>query len=274
MIQLVCDSSIGIPEAYAKEHNISIVPLRVLVGDKEFEEDYEKDYSAMFEEVEQTKQYPKTSQVSYELYKQAFDTILSNNHEVICVTIASSLSGTNSVAHLAKNDCLNPELVTIIDSGNVAQPSFMLVAYIIEKIHLGKTRAEIATLCPEVIAKCHVVFVPETLGYLKHGGRIGKLSALLGSILQIKPILRFTNNCLSVAKKSLGMMRALADMVALIPEKIKQLFVLKCGPVKNYDILKQLVEKKENIGAYSEGYIGPVIGAHVGPAVGLAWMEE
>lgn len=274
MIAVVCDSSIGIPEEFAKKHDICIVPLRVLVGDTEFEEDFEKDYSAMFAEVEQTKKYPKTSQVSYEWYKQTFDKLLQQGKEVLCVTIASSLSGSNSVAHLAKNDCIDSSRVTILDSANVAQPSFILVEYIVEQIALGKTREEIEEGCKQMIPKTAVVFVPETLNYLKNGGRIGKISALLGSILQIKPILKFRDNVLSVAKKSLGMMRALADMVALLPARIKKLFVLRCGPVKNYDTLKDLVSKKVKDVTIEEGYIGPVVGAHVGPAVGLAWLEE
>ncbi|MEG1582026.1 MAG: hypothetical protein RR334_02570, partial [Clostridia bacterium] len=65
----------------------------------------------------------------------------------------------------------------------------------------------------------------------------------------------------------------IADIITSIPQTVKKLYILKCGSPKNYDMFKQQVISKRPNEKYTEGFIGPVVGSHVGPAIGLAWVE-
>ncbi|MEG1581528.1 MAG: DegV family protein, partial [Clostridia bacterium] len=265
MIKIVCDSTASIPEDYAKNKDLRVVPLRVLVGEQEYEEHFENGFSEIYEYAQKMHFFPKTSQPSYELYLKAFNEIIDEGNEVLCITITSALSGTNSVAHLAKNDSKKPEAVTVFDSDNLCQPTCYMVQYAYDLIEEGVPMAELLVKLESIKKGSAITFIPDTLDYLKNGGRIGKLGALLGSILQIKPIFIFTQGALKVAKKSIGMGRAIADIISSIPQNVKKLYVLKCGSPKNYDMFKQIVMNKRPNEKFTEGYIGPVVGSHVGP---------
>ena len=127
--------------------------------------------------------------------------------------------------------------------------------------------------------KSGISFIPDSLEYLAKGGRIGKVTATLGTLLQIKPVITFKKGILS-DKKSLGMQKAIKDLLSSIPQKLKRLFVVHIASSKFFEMLKksfaQWFEKKNdknNIKVY-EGELGPVNAAHVGPAIGVAWIAE
>ena len=118
-------------------------------------------------------------------------------------------------------------------------------------------------------------FAPDSLEYLKKGGRIGKVTATLGTILQLKPILTFKEGTLVCEKKCLGMQKAISDLISLIPKRIKRLFVLHIANTKFFEMLKKKVDEflaktKEKIEVIVSE-VGPVVASHVGPAVGLSW---
>ena len=124
-----------------------------------------------------------------------------------------------------------------------------------------------------------VSFIPDTLEYLAKGGRIGKVTATVGSILQIKPIVTFKKGVLT-NKKSFGVQKAIKDLIATLPEKIKRLFIIHIANTKFFEMLKKFVyeflnkrKDKDTIEVY-EGEVGPVNATHVGPAIGLAWVAE
>ena len=279
MIKIIVDSTAYTPKEYAEANDITVIPLRVLYKDKEFDEGFPGTYDEFFEDFTKTKVFPKTSQPSLEAFTEEYNKAIKNGDEVLVFTISSTLSGTYSVANLAKEQCDDPSKVYVIDTLANTQT---ILGYVMEAVNMRSAGAT----CEEIIAKINsfmdnsaVSFIPDTLEYLAKGGRIGKVTATVGSILQIKPIVTFKKGVLT-NKKSFGMQKAIKDLIATLPEKIKRLFIIHIATTKFFEMLKKFVyeflnkrKDKDTIEVY-EGEVGPVNATHVGPAIGLAWVAE
>lgn len=275
MIQIIVDSTSYIPEKYINEKGIKVVPLHVLYMGKEFDEGLPGSYDEFFESFTTTKVFPKTSQPSLESFINAYNEVIDNGDEAIVFTISSTLSGCYSVANLAKQECKNPNKITVIDSGSCGQVICGLTMETIDMIEKGNSREEIIEYIERLKRNSMIAFVPDSLDYLYKGGRIGKVKAVLGTILQLKPILTFKNGVLGCQKKIFGgVNKAISELFSMIPKKFKRLFVIHIAKTKNYDSLKEKVESTfPNIEAV-EGELGPVIASHIGPAIGLCWIAE
>ena len=279
MIKIIVDSTAYIPEEYAKANDITIIPLRVLYKDQEFDEGYPGTYDAFFEDFTKTKVFPKTSQPSLETFIEEYNKAIDNGDEAIVFTISNTLSGCYNVASLAKDQCKSPEKVHVIDTLCITQTIWGYVMEAVEMRNSGASCDAIIDRINKLMENSAVSFIPDTLEYLAKGGRIGKLTATIGSILKIKPIITFKQGTLS-DKKSIGFQKAMKDLIASIPQKLKRLFIIHIANTKFYEILKKFVYEyiakrpdKDKIEVY-EGEVGPVTAAHVGPAIGLAWVAE
>lgn len=279
MIKIIVDSTAYTPKEYAEKNNITVIPLRVLYKDEEFDEGFPGTFDAFFEDFTKTKIFPKTSQPSLEKFIDEYNKAIDNGDEVLVFTISSSLSGTYSVANLAKDQCKAPEKVHVLDSQADTQTILGYVMEAVEMRNAGSTCQQIIDRINSLMPNSAVSFIPDTLEYLAKGGRIGKVTATIGTILKIKPIITFKQGVLS-DKKSLGLQKAIKDLIASIPQKLKRLFIIHIADTKFFETLKKFVYEylakrpdKDKVEVY-EGEVGPVNASHVGPAIGLAWIAE
>jgi len=279
MIKIIADSTAYVTKEYAQENDITVVPLRYLLNDKECEEGFPGTFDEFFKEFTTNKIFPKTSQPSLELYTEEYNKAIKNGDEVLVFTIGSSFSGTFSVANLAKDQCQDPSKVTVFDSQGLAHTIYGYIREAVEMRKDGKNVAQIVEHLEKCIDKSSIIFVPDTLEYIYKGGRIGKVSATIGSILQIKPIVICNKNELS-NKKSFGMQKAIKDMFAMIPQNINRLFILHLAKSESFEGFKKNAYKmiEERFGKDKieivEGEVGPVVGTYAGPAVGFAWTAQ
>ncbi len=271
MIKIITDSTAYIPKEYLLENDIKVIPLRVLFDEEEFDEGLPGSYNSFFEKFTKSKMFPKTSQPSLLDFTNAYNEIIKNGDEAVVFTISASLSGTNSVANLAREQCKDPSKITIIDSKSACQTTWGYVMETIEKIKEGYSREEIEKHISSLQENSSICFVPDSLEYLARGGRIGKVSATIGTLLQLKPILMFKKGVLGCEKKTIGINKAIHDIVAMIPQNIKKLFVIHIANSKFFELLKTSIKGKFNVPTF-EGEIGPVVASHIGPAIGVAWI--
>lgn len=271
MIKIITDSTAYIPQEYLQEHDIKVIPLRVLFQEEEFDEGLPGSYDSFFEKFTREKVFPKTSQPSLLDFTNAYNEIIENGNEAIVFTLSSSLSGTNSVANLAKEQCTDPSKITVIDSQSACQTTWGYIMETVELIKQGKTREEIVTAISTLQENSSICFVPDSLEYLARGGRIGKVSATIGTLLQLKPILMFKKGILACEKKTIGINKAIMDVISMIPQNIKKLFVIHIANSKFFELLKSKLQGKFKVPTF-EGEIGPVVAAHIGPAIGVAWI--
>jgi len=198
-IGFVVDSTFGY-----KGSEATVVPLNVFIDDKEYV-DGEFDGSLVVEALEKDLKM-STSQPSPNAFLNAYEKELAKGYEhVICLTIASSLSGTFNSANLGK-DILENDNVTIIDTKTVNLGSEYILEEAIKYANLGKSLEEVIEYINDLISKGSIIFSVDNLQTLVKGGRLGRLSALIGSVLKIKPILRFKEGILNVEAKVRGLM--------------------------------------------------------------------
>jgi len=271
MIKIITDSTAYIPKEYIEENDITVVPLRVLMGEEEFEEGLPGSYDSFFENFTKTKLFPKTSQPSLTQFIELYNKVIDNGDEAIVYTISQTLSGTNSVANLAKEQCKVPEKISVIDSQNCCQTTWGYIMETVDMAKQGLKREEIIKEIEKLQIGSQITFVPDSLEYLKRGGRIGKVSATIGSLLQIKPVLTFRQGTLECAKKTIGIQKAITDVIGSIPKNIKRLFIIHIANSKFFELLKSKMKGLFNVPTY-EGEIGPVVATHIGPAIGVAWI--
>ena len=272
MIHLIVDSTFGIEEEFAKEKNIEVVSLKLILDDKHYVEGFEKNWSEFYNDLELSKGFPTTSQPSPEDFKDAISKILDKdeNAEILILTITQSLSGTINAATLATKD-FNGKKIVALDSKTGTAGGRILVEELVELIENGATFEEVIEQTKILQEKIQVDFIPATMEYLKRGGRIGSLSATIASILKIKPIFRFKNGVVSVVKKVLGFSRAVGDMIMQVPKTFKKVYLLYIHKSENIELIKQKLSTLLGINNPKVLAVGPVFGAHVGVgSVGIA----
>ena len=272
MIKIVVDSTCCPDDDFVKENGIYVNPLRILFEDEEFTENYSL-YDTIYKKMKDTQEIPKTSQPSLESFINIYNEIISNGDEAIVFTLSETLSGTYNCACLARENCSNPNRVTVFDTQSIGQTSIGYLYETVEMIKQGRTVKEIVDYLSKLRKNSAITFIPETLDNLKKNGRIGKITAVVGSLLKIKPVILFKEGVLS-DKKSIGLAKAIVDMMKQVPEKVKHLFVIKAGMPDVYESFKQKVVDFFKGIKLKEGTVSPVVGAHVGPAIGLAWVAE
>ena len=272
MIKIIVDSTCCPNNEYVKENNIFVNPLRVHFEDEEFIENYSI-YDEIYEKMATSDEIPKTSQPSLESYIKIYNEIIDEGDEGLVLTLSETLSGTYNCACLAKQNCKSPNKITVFDTQSIGQTSIGYVYETVEMIKQGKTVKEIIAYLEKLRKNSAITFIPETLENLKKNGRIGNIKAAVASILKIKPIILFKEGVLS-DKKSIGMNKAILDMMKQVPNKVKHLFVIKAGKPDYFESFKEKVFEFFKGIKINEGTVSPVVGAHVGPSIGLAWVAE
>jgi len=276
MIHLITDSTFGIPKEYAEKNDIKIVNLKLILDEKVTDEGFQDTWDEFYSRYKTSKNFPTTSQPSPEDFISAIKEVIEedSNAEIIILTLSSALSGTINAATIAVSEFKSRKIVAI-DTAQACVCGRLLTEELVELIKIGKTFDEIVSeIIPTLKEKLDIHFIPATMDALKRGGRIGKLSATLASVLKIKPLFSFKNGLITIKKKVLGIGRAISEMIHELPKKLKKLYICY---ICNDDLVPEIQQKldKEKI-AYNEIVpVGPVFGAHVGMgAIGLASLEE
>ncbi len=276
MIKFVTDSTSCVSSEYAKKHNISVVSLTTTIDNYSIAEGFEPSWGPFYQKLKESKNFPKTSQPTPQEFEAVYESAFKAdpNAEIIVLTISTSLSGTYNSARLAA-DSVNPNRIHVIDSGANCQSILLFLEELVALAQSGKTAKEIVEASHEIRNKVCITFVPQTMEYLKRGGRIDLLSATIASVLNIKPILTFKDGKLTNTKKCLGMQKAITELISEVPSTVKKLYV--CYIHEAGDWLQKTLEKARNAFSHltigEPLNIGPVVGSHIGiGAVGIAYI--
>ncbi len=280
-IKIVTDSTSYIPTEYIEKYGISVVSLNVYMDNKSTRE-LDIDNNFFYKEMDSLNEIPKSSQPIPDEMLNAFENIVKNGDSIIGIFLSSSMSGTFSSANLIKNMILEnyPQAdITIIDSKtNCMQMGFAVIEAAVASIE-GKSKDDIVNIVNKVLNNSRFLFSPDTLDYLKKGGRIGSASALLGTILQIKPILTVNDGTTSIFTKVRTRKKAIDTIINSVFEDIEK---NRLGDVIVHHIncedeglkLAKRLEEKLHIPVKIQS-IGPVIGLHVGPgSIGIAYYTK
>ncbi len=278
-IRIVIDSTSDVTEDIINKYNLKMVPLTVNFENESYLDKVELSSSDFFEKLIKAEKLPTTSQVSPGAFVEAFSEILMEGDQVLGIFLASEFSGTYDSARIAK-DMIGSDNIRIMDSKSVCLGTFALILEAIELVKQNKTIDEIVGELEEARDKIVAVAGLDTLKYLEKGGRLSKGQAVVGSLLNIKPILEIKDGKLSVIEKVRGKNKTIKWFDEWIE---KNNYDLSDKPVllfyaQNYDQLKALreaIEEKYKIKNIIEQEIGAVIGTHAGPGVlGIGFLNK
>ncbi|MFZ5643084.1 MAG: DegV family protein [Bacillota bacterium] len=280
-VKVVTDSTSYIPKILREELDISVVSLSVNFGVETYKEE-EIDNLTFYKKMEESNSIPTSSQpVPQDMYN-IFESLVKEGNEVVGIFISSDMSGTCSSAELAKKmimDRYPGALIEIVDSRSNCMELGFAVLVAARAAKKGKTIDEVVGEARRIIARSRFLFVPDTLEYLRKGGRIGGAAALIGSILQIRPILTVIDGKTAVLTKVRTKVKAVQAILDQLYEdvRLKGLGEIVVHHINN-EIegikLASIIEEKLSI-KVPVFSVGPVIGLHVGPgSIGLAYYTE
>jgi len=220
-IAFVTDSTTCLPEAYAKEHNVHVVPLSLHWDDEVYKDGVDITPQEFYTRLEASHSIPTTSQPTPGDFETVFRNMADSYDAIIAVLISSGISGTVDSAMMAKNS-LNGVPVTVIDSKLTSGPLVLLLKALVAAAEAGKSVEDILDLSKRMIDSMSTFFVVDTLKYLHKGGRMGGASRLFGSALEIKPILYLTDDGkIDALEKVRTKKKALNRLVELAEENAK-----------------------------------------------------
>ena len=281
MIKIVTDSTSYLPTELIRKYDLSIVSLNVTLNNQTKRE-LDIANETFYDEMNDAAEIPTSSQPSPDELYTIFESIVSAGDAVLGIFISSQMSGLFSSSHLVRDMILEkyPNAdIQLFDSGtNCMQLGF--IALEAAKFALeGHSMADTIKRAEYVKAHSRFLFTPDTLTYLKKGGRIGSASALLGTLLQIKPILTVEQGVTSVFAKVRTKKKAVDTLISGLMEDLKSASLeniivhhINCPEEGQQlaDRLSNLLDQKVAIQS-----IGPVIGLHVGPgSIGIAYTTK
>jgi len=201
----------------SKIFDFDYLPLYVRF-DRELKKDFKEIRpKELYEKVNEKKQLPKTTCPSPDDYYQFFKKYTDQGYDIVFFSIGSELSGGIKSATLGAELIENGK-VFIVDSQNISTGQGIQVIKACKYRDEGKSAEEIAKICNENSLKATCKFCTDTMEYLYKGGRCNALTALIGSMLRIKPIIASTNGKLMVHKVALGKKNALLELVKAFEE--------------------------------------------------------
>ncbi|MEC0176304.1 DegV family protein [Paenibacillus favisporus] len=270
---IVTDSTADIPEEIAKQHDIHVVPLRLMFGEDTFEDGVDISAEVFYKRLVQSEQLPTTSQASPADYMQVYQEIMNEypGSPIISIHISSGLSGTYQSATIAKSMLEGDPDITIVDSKSASYGFGLLVVHAARLAAEGKTAEEIVRSVEEVRRQRKLYFLVDTLEYLQKGGRIGKAAAMIGNLLNIKPILSIDEEGIIYAvEKVRGRKKALARILERFREDLGGVQNINVAvghtadPASAEPVLEDL-SRDFRLQEVVLTNIGPVVGTHVGP---------
>ncbi|TFE31851.1 DegV family protein [Cohnella luojiensis] len=275
-IVLVTDSTADIPLQVREKLGISMVPLKVNFGDESYLDNITLQPAQFYEKLASFGGLATSSQPSpsdfYDVYKRLTD----EGHSVISIQLSGAMSGTYQSATIAKSMLEEDADVTVIDSKSASYGYGLLVVTAAEMAQAGASKEDIIAEVHRLRQELRLYFLVDTLEYLKKGGRIGKASAVLGSLLNIKPILSIDKEGIVFPfDKVRGQKRAMARIAEVLEADLKDrpvklTIAVTPGHIAGVSELAELLKQHLNVQHYQETEIGPVIGTHAGPGtIGL-----
>jgi DegV family protein with EDD domain len=269
MIHLVTDSTAYLPPEIKSKYNVHTVSLKVIVDGQAYDEDGGITKEAFFKLLASVDTAPTTSQPSVGEFTELYEQLTRDaDDEVVSVYISEGLSGTVPNARAAAQQ-VAPGRISVVDSRTSAIGLVILVIAAGEAIAAGKNRAEVVAILERMIQDSEAIFMVENLAYLHKGGRINTASRLLGTLLNIKPILYMQDGKIQPLDKTRTSKKAKSRVLDEIEQRVGH------GPVRVAVAHIQVPEAAEEMAAAVRerldcvslhvSEVGPVIGSHVGP---------
>jgi DegV family protein with EDD domain len=271
-IAIVTDSTSDLSPEIRSRFNVTSVPLNVHFGDESFRDQIDMTTDQFMARLQSTKDLPKTSQPSSGQFEETFRELAKSHDAIIAVLISAKLSGTFQSATLAAESLGATIPIEIVDSRNASLGLGFQVIRAAELGGRGLGPTEIATELRAETSSYHLAFFVDTLEYLQRGGRIGMAAKLLGSILQLKPILLVEEGQIVPYERTRTRGKAILGLEQFVRNfpQVNRLAVLYSSGKEDAELLATKLSDIKMAEPLYRAQFSPVIGTHVGPgAIGV-----
>lgn len=276
-VHLVCDSTADLDPEFRAAHTVRVVPLKVIFGEQTYADGVDITSEEFYARLAMPGPFPRTSQPTPAEFEDVFRELGADGGPIVCTTISSDLSGTYASATQAR--AALPELdIRVVDTRSVAPGHYAVVREAVRVIERGGDADEVVAAISAVQSTARVLFTVETLEFLRRGGRIGGARAMLGSMLDVKPVLEIRGGVIEPVARVRTYPRAIDRVVEEFSKAATawggaELIVAHADRPQ---IAAALIERMrpQASGSPALTVVGPVIGCHSGPgAIGVGFYK-
>lgn len=272
-IRIVTDSTCDLPPEIIDQFQITVVPIYVNLGDKSYQDGIDLDRKEFYSSLEDLRIMPSTSSPSIESFSDTFTRLLSKGAEaILSIHLSAKIGGVFNVASLAANS-IKQGIIHTFDAGQISLGTGFIVATAAKMAQAGKSLQEILSKLQDLAERTYTFAIVDNLKFLQHSGRISQFKTMLGSLLKVKPVLRFHKGIVSIK-----IMRTTRNAVENLLTTIKTMGQLENisilhinAPEKAEQLKTALLNEFPELSLTNPVDVNPAVGSHIGPgAVGIA----
>jgi DegV family protein with EDD domain len=268
-IRIVTDSTADLDPGLAAANGITVVPLSVLFGDEELLDGVDIDSQGFFERLERESVLPTTSQPSAGAFREVYERLASEGAtEILSIHVSGKLSGTLDSARQGAQG-LEGVRIEFLDSKLTTLALALGVLAAARAVAGGASLDEARDLAASQFRRTHCYFLVDTLEYLRRGGRIGRASEVLGSLLKVKPLLSLQNGEVEPIGRVRTKQKAIDDLLRRAAElgPVEQMMAAHAASPEDCRKLSERLQALAPDAPLVTGEVGPVIGVHAGPGL-------
>ena len=272
MVKIISDSTCDLSEELLKKYEVTILPLHIILGEKEFEDGQEISPEDIYHWSDEHKMTPKTSAPAPDKAMELLRPYVEAGREVVCFSISEDMSTSANVMRLAAEELSGSHLVTVVNSANLSTGIGLLVIEAAIMAQEGKNAQDIVRKIEELKPLVRASFVVDTLVYLHRGGRCSGLAAMAGGALKLHPKIVVENGKMKPSKKYRGKMdKVLMDYVHEMESDLKgartdRVFITHSGC--DNETVEMIRDYLQSLNVFEEILVtraGGVISSHCGP---------
>lgn len=271
MVKVVTDSTADIPAEIRSREQITMVPLHTFFGEESYVDWVELLPEQFYEKLAASPLLPRTSQPTPVEFAATYRKIAGPNDPIISIHISAGLSGTLQSAHMARQELPDHD-ITVIDSTHTSMALGIQVIEAARAAKAGQSKEQVLEVAKHYRENMKLYFAVDTLEYLQKNGRIGKARALLGGLLNVKPLLSMAGGEIVPLEQVRGRAKVLERMLQLMEKDLGRSHPLKVAVVhaaieKEGQRLLERIQSHFNVQEGMVASIGSVIGTHTGPGL-------
>jgi DegV family protein with EDD domain len=276
-VAVITDSTAYLPPEIVKELDLTVVPLTVHWDGESYRDGVDIQAEEFYERLAHSDSIPTTSQTTVGEYLKTFQSLLDQGYAVLALPISSGISGSVESAFQAQQE-LEGQPVAVVDTKLVSMALGFMVMTVARAAQDGASLEECVALAHEVYPKIGVYFTVDTLKYLNKGGRINTAKRLVGSMLNIKPLMEIRDGKIELVESVISRKKAINRMLDLIEADIDGREPVRIGAFhaaaeKDMKLLLDMAIERFHPIETVVTFVSPVVGSHTGPGtVSLAYM--
>lgn len=278
-IAVLTDSTANLPEELIKRHNIYTIPLSVVFGEESFREEIDITTPDFYDRLKNVEELPTTSQPAIGHFVELFETLAKDYDEILSIHISGNFSGTVDAATSASTMVENVKVYPF-DTQMSAMPQGLFALTAAEMVEEGKTSEQILEKLADMKRTVRAYFVVDELTNLHKGGRLTGAQALIGSLLNVKPVLHVIDGVITPFEKIRTRKKAINRILGMVEDAAEKgnvrrvVFIHGNNEPSALELETKFKEKYPEIESIISCF-GPVIATHLGAnSLGVSWYTE